>query len=35
MKKRLIITVLGLVVIVGILAGVKTMQISAMIDKGK
>lgn len=35
MKKRLIITILALVVVVGALAAVKTLQIGAMIDQGK
>ena len=35
MKKRIIITATALVLIVGILAGVKIMQIGAMIDQGK
>jgi membrane fusion protein (multidrug efflux system) len=35
MKKRLIVTILGLVLVVAILASVKTMQIGAMIDQGK
>jgi len=35
MKKRLIITITGLVVVVAILAAIKAMQISAMISQGK
>ncbi len=35
MKKRIILAVLGLVVLIVLLAGVKTMQIGAMIDQGK
>ena len=35
MKKRLIVTMLALVLLVAVLAAVKTMQIGAMIDQGK
>lgn len=35
MKKRLIVTCLALVLIIAVLAGVKIMQIGAMIDQGK
>lgn len=35
MKKRIILAVLGLVVIIAILAGVKALQIGAMIKQGK
>jgi len=35
MKKRLILSLLGLVVVIGILAGIKAMQIGAMINQGK
>lgn len=35
MKKSIILTLLGLVIVVGILAGIKTLQIKAMIDQGK
>lgn len=35
MKKRLIVTTLALVLLVAVLAAVKTMQIGAMIDQGK
>jgi membrane fusion protein (multidrug efflux system) len=35
MKKRLILTVIGLVVLIVILVAVKAMQIGAMIDQGK
>jgi membrane fusion protein (multidrug efflux system) len=35
MKKAVILTLLGLVIIVGLLAGIKAMQIGAMIDQGK
>jgi membrane fusion protein (multidrug efflux system) len=35
MKKRIIFTILGLVVLVGLLAGIKALQIMAMIDHGK
>ncbi len=35
MKKRLIVTILALVLVVAALAAVKTMQIGAMIDQGK
>ncbi len=35
MKKGMMVTLLALVVVVGALAGVKTLQIGAMIDQGK
>jgi len=35
MKKRIIIAVAGLLVIIGFLAGIKVLQIRAMIDQGK
>lgn len=35
MKKRIFLAILGLVIIVGILAGIKALQIGAMIDQGK
>lgn len=35
MKKRILFTVVGLLVLVGILSGVKVLQIGAMIDQGK
>jgi membrane fusion protein (multidrug efflux system) len=35
MKKRLILTAIGLVILIGILAAVKTLQIGAMINQGK
>jgi len=35
MKKRIIVAVLGLVVIIALLAGIKFLQIRAMIDQGK
>ena len=35
MKKRILFVILGLVVIIGVLAGVKTLQIRKMIDQGK
>jgi membrane fusion protein, multidrug efflux system len=35
MKKRVILVVIGLVVVIGLLAGIKALQIGAMIDKGK
>jgi membrane fusion protein, multidrug efflux system len=35
MKKTLILTIIGLFIIVAILAGIKALQIRAMIDKGK
>jgi membrane fusion protein (multidrug efflux system) len=35
MKKRIILTVVGLLVIIGLLAGIKVLQIKAMIDQGK
>ena len=35
MKKTIFLTIFGLIVIVGILAGIKILQIRAMIDKGK
>jgi membrane fusion protein (multidrug efflux system) len=35
MKKRIVFAILGLVIIIGLLVGVKTMQIRAMIDQGK
>jgi membrane fusion protein (multidrug efflux system) len=35
MKKRILFVILGLVVIIGVLAGVKTLQIRAMIGQGK
>jgi len=35
MKKPIILTTLGLVIIVGLLAGIKALQIGAMIDQGK
>lgn len=35
MKKRIILTILALLVVVGILAGIKALQIGAMVDQGK
>ena len=35
MKKKIFFTILGLIIIVGILAGIKTLQIRAMIAQGK
>ena len=35
MKKRVALVVLGLIVVIAILAGIKTLQIRAMIDNGK
>lgn len=35
MKKRIILAILGLVVVIAILAGIKALQIRAMIDQGK
>jgi membrane fusion protein, multidrug efflux system len=35
MKKRIFIACLGLIIVIAILAGVKTLQIRAMIDNGK
>lgn len=35
MKKRIILTILGLVVVFGVLAGTKVLQISSMIAQGK
>ncbi len=35
MKKAIFLTLLGLIIIVGALAGIKALQIRAMIDKGK
>ncbi|MBK5273974.1 MAG: efflux RND transporter periplasmic adaptor subunit [Desulfuromonadales bacterium] len=35
MKKRILFAVLGVIVIIAILAGIKTLQIRAMIDNGK
>jgi membrane fusion protein (multidrug efflux system) len=35
MKKRIILAVVGLLVIAGLLAGIKVLQIKAMIDQGK
>ena len=35
MKKRIMFTVIGLLVLVGILAGIKALQIGAMVDQGK
>jgi len=35
MKKRILLAVLGLLVIAGLLAGIKALQIKAMIDQGK
>ncbi len=35
MKKRIIFAILGLVILIALLAGIKTLQISAMIDQGK
>lgn len=35
MKKRLILSILGLAVVIAILAGIKAMQIGAMISQGK
>jgi len=35
MKKAIFLTILGLVLLVGTLAGIKTLQIRAMIDQGK
>ena len=35
MKKRIIYAILGLVILIAILAGIKFMQIRAMIDQGK
>jgi membrane fusion protein, multidrug efflux system len=34
MKKKIFLTLLGLVIVVGCLAGIKVLQISAMIDQG-
>ncbi len=35
MKKRIVIAIIGLVVLVAVLAGIKALQIKAMIDQGK
>jgi membrane fusion protein (multidrug efflux system) len=35
MKKRIILAIIGLVIVIAVLAGIKTMQIGAMIDQGK
>lgn len=35
MKKRIILTVIGLLVVIAVLGGVKALQIGAMIDQGK
>ena len=35
MKRRIIFTILGLVILVALLAGIKALQIRAMIDQGK
>ena len=35
MKKRIILSILGLVVVIAILAGIKALQIGAMINQGK
>ncbi len=35
MKKAVFLTILGLIIIIGILAGIKIWQIRAMIAKGK
>jgi membrane fusion protein (multidrug efflux system) len=35
MKKRIVLTILGLAILIALIAGVKTMQIRAMIDQGK
>lgn len=35
MKKKVLFSILGLIVVAGILAGVKALQIGAMIDQGK
>jgi membrane fusion protein (multidrug efflux system) len=35
MKKRILLTILGLVIVIAILAGIKALQIGAMIDQGK
>ncbi|HTY20645.1 MAG TPA: efflux RND transporter periplasmic adaptor subunit [Geobacteraceae bacterium] len=35
MKKRIILALLGLVIVIAVLAGIKAMQIGAMIDQGK
>jgi membrane fusion protein, multidrug efflux system len=35
MKKRILFTILGLVIVIAILAGIKALQIGAMIDQGK
>src|ERR1035437_1219468 len=35
MKKRVVIVIIGLIVLIAILAGVKAMQIGAMINQGK
>jgi len=35
MKKAIFLTILGLVIFIGALAGIKTLQIRAMIDQGK
>jgi membrane fusion protein, multidrug efflux system len=35
MKKRIIFAILGLVIVIAILAGIKALQIGAMIDQGK
>ena len=35
MKKKIFLTLLGLIILVGAIAGVKTLQIKKMIDQGK
>lgn len=35
MKKRIIFTIIGLLVLIGVLAGIKALQIGAMVDQGK
>ena len=35
MKKRILIAIIGLIILVGVLAGIKALQIGAMIDQGK
>ena len=35
MKKRILFAVLGVILIIAVLAGIKTLQIRSMIDSGK
>ena len=35
MKKRIIFTIVGLIVLIGVLGGIKGLQISRMVAQGK